>query len=303
MKRIRILLVVLCLLAALAACGGGSAAGETAVSEAASDGNLQFSTQESQSQGEAPGAPAVTENFAAQPSRNAKLIRRAELQVQTEAFDSAVSALESLVEEQGGYFQSARVEGGSLRNQNAERYGEYVIRLPEERFSAFLDQSGTLGYVVRRFEDSENVSQAYADTQTRLETQRTKQARLLALLEQADTMEAILELENALSDTEYEIQSLTVDLEHYDDLIDYATITLTLEEVLRLDQSPGETAGLGARLAAGAAASFRGLVQGGQELLGWLSYHLVLVAVLLAVAVGAWYGYRLRKRRKDKPNP
>ena len=76
-----------------------------------------------------------------------------------------------------------------------------------------------------------------------------------------------------------------------------------LTVLFRLDQSPGETAGLGARLAAGAAASFRGLVQGGQELLVWLSYHLVLVAVFLAAAVGAWYGYRLRKRRKDKPNP
>ena len=174
-----------------------------------------------------------------QAGQNAKLIRRAELEIQTETFDAVAASLEALVAEAGGYFQSAQVEGGSLRDQNAARYGNYVIRLPEENFSAFLDQSGTLGYVVRRSESSENVSQAYYDTETRLAAQRTKQERLLALLAQADTMESILELENALSETEYEIQSLTTDLEHYDDLIDYATVDLYLAEVLSLSQTPG----------------------------------------------------------------
>ena len=204
--------------------------------------------------------------------------------------------------EAGGYFQSAQVEGGSLRDQNAARYGNYVIRLPEENFSAFLDQSGTLGYVVRRSESSENVSQAYYDTETRLAAQRTKQERLLALLAQADTMESIIELENALSETEYEIQSLTTDLEHYDDLIDYATVDLYLAEVLSLSQTPGETAGLGERMAAGLSASAAGLVQGVQDLLVWLSYHLFPVIVVLGAAGGGlFYWRRVRRGRKDGP--
>ena len=204
--------------------------------------------------------------------------------------------------EAGGYFQSAQVEGGSLRDQNAARYGNYVIRLPEENFSAFLDQSGTLGYVVRRSESSENVSQAYYDTETRLAAQRTKQERLLALLAQADTMESIIELENALSETEYEIQSLTTDLEHYDDLIDYATVDLYLAEVLSLSQTPGETAGLGERMAAGLSASAAGLVQGVQDLLVWLSYHLFPVIVVLGAAGGGlFYWRRVRRGRKNGP--
>ena len=138
--------------------------------------------------------------------------------------------------------------------------------------------------MVRRSESSENVSQAYYDTETRLAAQRTKQERLLALLAQADTMESIIELENALSETEYEIQSLTTDLEHYDDLIDYATVDLYLAEVLSLSQTPGETAGLGERMAAGLSASAAGLVQGVQDLLVWLSYHLFPVIVVLGAA-------------------
>lgn len=301
MKRAVTMWLAALLALSLTACGGGASGGgdATASSSAGGGESLSFSTQESQDS--APGEPgAEAEEASPQAGQNAKLIRRAELEIQTEAFDTAAASLEALVAEAGGYFQSAQVEGGSLRDQNAARYGNYVIRLPEENFSAFLDQSGTLGYVVRRSESSENVSQAYYDTETRLAAQRTKQERLLALLAQADTMESIIELENALSETEYEIQSLTTDLEHYDDLIDYATVDLYLAEVLSLNQTPGETAGLGERMAAGLSASAAGLVQGVQDLLVWLSYHLFPVIVVLGAAGGGlFYWRRVRRGRKD----
>ena len=303
MKRAVTMWLAALLVLSLTACGGGASGGgdATASSSAGGGESLSFSTQESQDS--APGEPgAEAEEASPQAGQNAKLIRRAELEIQTEAFDTAAASLEALVAEAGGYFQSAQVEGGSLRDQNAARYGNYVIRLPEENFSAFLDQSGSLGYVVRRSESSENVSQAYYDTETRLAAQRTKQERLLALLAQADTMESIIELENALSETEYEIQSLTTDLEHYDDLIDYATVDLYLAEVLSLSQTPGETAGLGERMAAGLSASAAGLVQGVQDLLVWLSYHLFLVIVVLGAAGGGlFYWRRVRRGRKDGP--
>ena len=303
MKRAVTMWLAALLVLSRTACGGGASGGgdATASSSAGGGESLSFSTQESQDS--APGEPgAEAEEASPQAGQNAKLIRRAELEIQTEAFDTAAASLEALVAEAGGYFQSAQVEGGSLRDQNAARYGNYVIRLPEENFSAFLDQSGTLGYVVRRSESSENVSQAYYDTETRLAAQRTKQERLLALLAQADTMESIIELENALSETEYEIQSLTTDLEHYDDLIDYATVDLYLAEVLSLSQTPGETAGLGERMAAGLSASAAGLVQGVQDLLVWLSYHLFLVIVVLGAAGGGlFYWRRVRRGRKDGP--
>ena len=300
MKRAVTMWLAALLALSLTACGGGASGGgdATASSSAGGGESLSFSTQESQDS--APGEPgAEAEEASPQAGQNAKLIRRAELEIQTEAFDTAAASLEALVAEAGGYFQSAQVEGGSLRDQNAARYGNYVIRLPEENFSAFLDQSGTLGYVVRRSESSENVSQAYYDTETRLAAQRTKQERLLALLAQADTMESIIELE---SETEYEIQSLTTDLEHYDDLIDYATVDLYLAEVLSFSQTPGETAGLGERMAAGLSASTAGLVQGVQDLLVWLSYHLFPVIVVLGAAGGGlFYWRRVRRGRKNGP--
>lgn len=136
-------------------------------------------------------------------------------------------------------------------------------------------------------ESSENVSQQYYDTQARLKAQRTKQERLLSLLEKADSMETIVALEDALSEVEYEIESLSTSLNEYDSLISYSTIELTLDEVKTITTTPGERDSLGARMAAGVQSSFRGLINGGRELLVWLSYNLVLVLVVAAVAVVA----------------
>ena len=301
MKRTAAVLAALMLVLSLAACGSGrNSAGDSGINEslaAGEGGGLAFDAQSQETTQDS--APAAAEDgTSAQPVQNAKLIRRAELSIQTEAYDQPAAALEELVESCGGYFQSVQVEGGSLRNQSAARYGAYVIRLPEERFDDFLEQSGGLGYVTQRSESSENVSQAYYDTEIRLATQRTKQERLLALLAQADTMESIIALESALSEVEYEIQSLSTDLEHYDDLIDYATVDLYLQEVLRISQSPGETAGLLERMGAGFAASGEGLIQGAQDLLVWLSYHLLQVIVILSAAAGGTVYWRRRRRRK-----
>ena len=104
---------------------------------------------------------------------NAKLIREAELRIQTTKFEASVSVLERMVEQVGGYFQSASVHGGSYRDANANRRGEYIIRIPAERYDSFLGQSGELGYVTYRDERTQDIGERYYDTQARLKTQRT----------------------------------------------------------------------------------------------------------------------------------
>lgn len=289
MKRMLALLMTLMLLLGLCSCGAGSSAGgDTAASSSGGVSNEMNSTDSGWDNGSTQDAPQESEGqSSASVYQDAKLIRRAYLQIQTETFDQAVEALEKMVQECGGYFQNASVEGGSLRNQSASRWGNYTIRLPQEQFDTFLGRTGELGYVTSQSESSENVSQQYYDTQARLKAQRTKQERLLSLLEKADSMETIVALEDALSEVEYEIESLTTSLNEYDSLISYSTIELTLDEVKTITTTPGERDSLGAQMMAGVQSSFRGLVNGGRELLVWLSYNLVLVLVVAAVAVVA----------------
>ena len=212
-----------------------------------------------------------------------------------------MEALNQLTASCGGYFESASVYGGGSRDANARRRGEYVVRVPAERYDHFLSSTGQLGYVTSKSESSQDVGERYYDTEARLKTQRTKQERLLALLERSETMEDIIVLENALSEVEYQIEQYSSELNRYDALVGFSTFYVYLNEVGRVTEEVGETASLGQRMAAGVQASFLGLGQGFQDLLIWMSYNLVLVVILaVVIAAGAVAGRRYWKDLRKK---
>ena len=296
----------------LAGCGGGAAGGAAADMPASSapqstaggteNGYWDMGTGGGESYyPEEPGAPMESDNQGGSIYQNpgAKLIRRAELSIQTEQFDESAEALKKLTADCGGYFENANLYGGSRRDVNASRRGEYTVRVPAEKYDLFLSGAGELGYVTNKNESSEDIGERYYDTEARLKTQRTKQERLLALLEKAETMEDIIALEGALSDVELQIELYSSDLNRYDALISYATIQVYLNEVGQITQDVGETSSLGERMAAGVQSSFQGLVQGGQDLLIWMSYHLFAVLILAVLACAGVIAGRkkLEKRR------
>ena len=284
----------------LAGCGGGTAGGAAADMPASSapqstaggteNGYWDMGTGGGESYyPEEPGAPMESDNQGGSIYQNprAKLIRRAELSIQTEQFDESAEALKKLTADCGGYFENANLYGGSRRDVNASRRGEYTVRVPAEKYDLFLSGAGELGYVTNKNESSEDIGERYYDTEARLKTQRTKQERLLALLEKAETMEDIIALESALSDVEYQIEQYSSELNRYDALVGFATFNVYLSEVGQVTQEVGETASLGQRMAAGFQSSLRGLNQGFQNFLIWMSYNLFLVVILTAVAVVA----------------
>lgn len=233
--------------------------------------------------------------------KDVKLIRRANLTVQTTQFDQAVAALEALVEQLGGYYENADLRSGNYYNQNSNRSGNYTIRVPAGKYDEFMSQVDGIGYLVRKNESSEDVGEAYYDIEARLKTQRTKQARLLDLLEQAKSMEDIISLENALTDVEYLIEQYTSSLNRYDGLVSFATINLSLDEMTKIVEEPGEKASLFTRMKAGVISSVDGLISGFQDLLIWVSYNLIGLVVLAAVVTaGTVVVRRSLKTRKSK---
>ena len=231
-----------------------------------------------------------------------KLIRRAELTVQTTEFDRAVEALERIVIDLNGYYESAGLRGGSYYDQHSSRSGNYVIRIPAENYDAFMQQVDGVGYLACKNESTEDIGELYYDIETRLKTQRTKQTRLLELLERAESMEDIIFIENALTEVEYHIERHTSDLNRYDGLVSYATIQLSLDEMVKIVDEPGEKAGLFARMKAGVVSSALGVAEGVQALLVWFTYHLFGLMIFAACAVGVVIVIRrsVKKRKQIK---
>lgn len=303
MKRNRLLLPLALLLLLTCACSGGnsssaSSAWEEAAPEAmapmeatVADQRLNFSESES-----AAGESRVYSD------ENAKLIRRASARLQTDDFSAAEAALNALVVEQGGYYESAAVEGGGYYDRNAARYGSYVIRVPRQAYDTFLSGVDGVGYVVSLNQSSEEIGEVYFDTEARLRTQQTKQTRLLALLEQAATMEDIIDLENALSEVEYQIEQYSTELRRYDSLVDYATIGVELYEVRRLSDGAGTADRLGTRISTALSEGAQGAGEALGNVIVWCAYHLIALLVL-AAAAAVVLAVCLRRRKKRAAPP
>ncbi len=270
----------------LTACGaGGNRAGSESASPSASPG-------ESADYGGAASGTAST------PLQGQKLIRRAELELETTAFQEAVQGLADLTERLGGYYESSNVgsQGGGYR------WANYTVRVPAEQYQAFLTQAGELCHEVWSRTTQEDVSMAYYDTAGRLKTQQIKLERLQALLARAEDMEDIITVEAAISETEQAIDELSGTLRHYDGLVDYATVEVSLTEVYQLSNVKEAPIGFGSRMASAFASGWRSFTGGLESLAVALAYGWTWLVVLAVIAVVAVRVLRRRLPGGKKPD-
>ncbi len=223
---------------------------------------------------------------------NVKLIYRANIDMESTEFDTALQGLNALVARMGGYF-----ENSELNNYASYRRGSYTVRVPAENFDAFCTAVGALCQVNSLSRSAEDVSEYYYDTESRLLTQQTKLARLQELLKQAEDMEDIITLESAISDTELAIENLTGTLRRYDSLVGYSTVWISLQEVYKLTEPEPAAIGFGAKMAAAFRSGCTGFVNGLQRFLlsvarGWIGWLIFLVFVAAVV----WIVLHIRRR-------
>lgn len=300
-KLLTALVVVLCL--ALSACGASGGSGkmmdtpqESAVPQGSemdyggplADGEIGFAPEEAQG-----GAGGGYYD-------NTKIIRTADLSLQSTEFDAAVDALNNLVDQQKGYFESSNFSYGGYSSTNS-RWGEFTVRVPKENFDPFLSAIGDVAHVVSRNTGVQDVGEAYYDAELRLKTLETKHERLLSLLEQAELMEDIISLESALSDVEYEIQRYTSTLTRYDALIDFSTIRIELREVARVSDTPTQTDPLSARMGAAFSSGWQEFCDGLAGFALWCAYNFMGILIFLAAAaLAVLVLVRFRRRRRKE---
>ena len=109
-----------------------------------------------------------------------------------------------------------------------------------------------------------------------------EQERLLELLEQAQSLEDILSLEDRLTTVRYQLQNYESTLRVYDSQINYSTVHLELREVRELTEPAPES--WGSRAWAGMRENARDIVVFFQELGLFVVTHLPTLVLLAAVA-------------------
>ncbi len=273
------------------------AAEEDAVAEAAAeDGGMSSGTYENTSSG-----------AAVQEAVTKKLIRNVNLSVETTEFDALLANVSAEVEALGGYAENFSVNGYV---QDGERTGYITARIPSERVDAFLGRISEQSNVVFHGESVEDVTLQYVDLDSHKKALVTERDRLLELLEKAETVADIIEIESRLSEVNYQIESMESQLRTIDNQVTYSTVCLDIYEVKVF--TPAAEKGVWERISDGFGNNVYYLLTDLENLLiGFLislpymiAWIVVLGACLLIVWVcrkkwGVW-AERRRKKREEK---
>ena len=165
----------------------------------------------------------------------AKIIYAADVTVETTAFDDALAKVSTLVERFGGWIESSSVNGANYydisRGRSSARSAGYTLRIPGERFDELMGSLTELGNVPYTHVYTENVTAQYYDTQARMTAYQTQEARLLEMMEAAESVEDIILIEDRLTELRWQIESLQSSLQNWDRRVNYSTIYLQLNEV------------------------------------------------------------------------
>lgn len=242
-----------------------------------------------------------------------KLIKSVDMSLETLTFDDTTARIESQVNLLGGYMQGSylyndnaydpyRYSTSSQYYNRSNRYATYTVRIPSDKLDAFLNAVGNLGTVLNQTLNTKDVTLEYVDTESRAEALKIQLDRLLAILEKAETVEDVIALESRISDVTYQLERKESVLKNYDNLVEFSTVSLLVQEVQHYTIPEVVPETVGQRIAAGLKDTFYDISEGFKDFIVGLTVDLpyILIWGVIIAAVAFVTVKIVRKRRSKK---
>jgi hypothetical protein len=190
---------------------GGSGGGDAAAPAAPQDSAAE------------PGPPPEQSVSARVVAPGAALIRTAELTVRVRDVRAAADEAARLAAAATGAVASEERSGSGERASAVVR-----LRVPPEQFDATVARLADLGEELDRRVGTTDVTDEVVDLESRLATQRASVARVRALLDGAEALADVVQIEGELTRRTADLESLQARLAAVRGQVEQSTITLSL---------------------------------------------------------------------------
>jgi hypothetical protein len=148
-----------------------------------------------------------------------KLIRNARIGFQSDDLDETSERLNKLTKQFDGY---------TSNDESNNNYGQFrhslTVRIPSKNFDAFLKG---VGEGVDEFDykniSTDDVTAEYLDVESRIKTKKELETRYLAILNKANSVTEMLEIERELNNVRGEIESAQGRLKYLKSQVSYST--------------------------------------------------------------------------------
>lgn len=286
--------------AEMAPAGADMFSGAAETTAASSDFNSQSGETGTENTGETGAAQEGDEESYAR-----KLIVTKNFDVETKEFDSLLVTIESKAASLGGYIEYSSIGGNGTSvpvkpvedtddlyyekkeyyyNDTTGRTANYVIRIPADKLSSFTDAVKSVCNVVSESMSTEDITLQYVDTDARRIALETEQKRLIEMMDQAETVDEMIQVENALTDVNSELQKIQSQLKVYDNQVAYSTVNISITETAEYTE---QTTGLswGERIAKGFQNGSSEFVRNFQNLVIAIASNFLMVIYWLVIII------------------
>ena len=249
----------------------------------------------------------ATESDAKETSE--KLVYRGSVNLETLKYEETVKAVREKISEYKGIIEqenswdnddSWTYTDGRKRTKN--RTLSLTLRIPTESFQSFMNDMEGTAKVTSKSQSVENISRRYNDNSIEIEALRVQQERLLKMMDEAETVEEMIMVEERLSEVQTSLNQKLSYQSSMDKDVQYSTISLNVNEVQEYTPAKDElpVGNFGKR--------FVETVKDSCEYFIYFLQNLLLFLIRIfpfAVVIGL-IAYLIRKYRKKKglnPNP
>jgi hypothetical protein len=163
------------------------------------------------------------------PQQVQRIIQTASVQMESYDFDDTVNRLRAIVVDMDGFVEVSDI--WAERWQGAERrFFSATLRIPVADFDEALWRVENTAYVVSSSQRAQNVTAEFYDTASRLSTRRIEEERILALIENVESLSQLLSLEQRLGQVRTQIELYQSRLDALAHRAAYSTIIVWVME-------------------------------------------------------------------------
>jgi hypothetical protein len=224
-----------------------------------------------------------------------KIIRNANISVEVDDFDKSYGQIKSMINTYG-FIQESNVKKQKDYKGNPITSGIIVIRVDRDKFDEVISGIKGLGDLIDESIKSDDVTDKFFDTESRLRLLRFEEGRLEEYLKKISDPDTIFKTESRLTDIRHEIESLTGTLKKWNDLVALSTITINIYEKSAAVNNIPVVKTYGNRLSDSFSGSMKGVVNFFGE---FLIFAVGALPVLVVLVILGWFGYRVYRKASE----
>lgn len=225
-----------------------------------------------------------------------KIVRNADLQLESDEPESVQQKITSIAEAKNGFVVESTQSSSDVRANRRDTV-TMTVRVPADKFAeAIAEIRNSANRVIVETVKSDDVTEEFIDTEARLKAKKALEAQFLEIMKRANTVNDALDVQSKLSDVRGEIERIEGRLRFLQNQTSLSTIKIRIQTPAAFSSNSrgffyrfGESVGTGFD----AALSF---------ILGLVTFVIAILPFLIFIVLPIYLGIRYlwRKRRRSK---